>query len=97
MRKDELIMEFPNAHVKSVKADLTQGGDISLNFRLAFNNDNLEAAQRLALLVGEDNDSGLLTFIPNQFALFPGKVELKTFSNVNQQTGEIKDFQAEQS
>jgi hypothetical protein len=78
-------MEFPNAHVKAVKADFVSD-DITLTFRVKRNADSQAEAERLALLVGQENDAGRLMFVPNQPGLpfsIPDGVESVTFSTIS--------------
>jgi hypothetical protein len=61
-------MEFPNARVKSVRADIGSG-EITISFSLALNDDSLEAAKELAFYDDKDQGQVGVTVIPQQPAL----------------------------
>jgi hypothetical protein len=82
-------MEFPNAHVKSVKADIA-GGEITISFALKLNDDSLEAATALAAYVDREQANVEVRVIPQQDGLFP-KVKIMEFRTVDAGTGEILD------
>jgi len=68
-------MNFPNAKVKSVKADIA-AGEIRISFSLPLNEDNLEAASRLALFVEKDAGKVEVSVVPNQ-PFIPGLIAEK--------------------
>ena len=58
-------MEFPQCKVKSVKADIA-AGELKIAFSLAINDENMEAAEALALYVDKDDGKVELRIIPQQ-------------------------------
>ena len=76
-------MEFKQCEVKSVKANIANG-DMTISFKMAINDDNMETAEALALYVGKDASNVEVRVIPDQPSLkgmFPShsKVTVKEF------------------
>ena len=62
-------MEFPYCKVKSVKADIANG-DLTISFKMAINDVNMETAEALGLYVDKDQGEVELRIIPRQTPLF---------------------------
>lgn len=77
-------MEFKNAHVKSVKADIGSG-ELTVSFRMALGPNLMEAA-RLAIYVDKDHSNVELRVIPLQPALIE-----ESEKTVDLNTGEITE------
>jgi hypothetical protein len=78
-------MEFKNAHVKAVKADIGSG-ELTISFRMAKNEQNMETADLLGTYVGKDGSMVEVDVIPVQPAL-PGL----SAQVIDRETGEIQE------
>jgi hypothetical protein len=62
-------MEFPNAKVKAVRADIGSG-EITISFCLDLNDENLDAARELAFYDDKDHGKVDVSVDPQSPALF---------------------------
>ena len=79
-------MEFPTCKAKSVRADIVNG-DLTISFRMAINDQNMEVAEALAVYCDKDAGELELRIIPRQPPL-KGLMPPGTESPVKKEEGE---------